>query len=113
MSDQPVKPWYQSMKLIAAAVALVLIFVNAWINHQTIDPNSVTQAVSIVIGAYIAAKAYEDGEQAKARVKAATPTTTLTTPAPNVTVTTTAAPNDPAIVTPGKPKPRVNLTGLE
>lgn len=108
METQP-KPWYASYKLIAAVVGVALIFANAFINHQTIDPNVVTQQVSLVIGAYIAAKAWEDGEQAKARaaihaanVTAAQPTPpTVGIDATNVNVTPTE-----------QPKPRVESIGL-
>lgn len=101
METQP-KPWYASYKLIAAAVGLVLIFVNAYLNHQTVDNNTVTLAVMGVISAYIASKAYEDSSQAQARatvtaanVTAATQasTTTISTPgASDVTVSTSDAP---------------------
>lgn len=97
------KPWYTSLKLIAAVVALVLIFVNALINRATIDPDTVTQAVAGVIGAYIFAKSYEDGEQAKARAKIeAAPTTTVTTPGgSDVTVTAPVEPTQPVVKTIG------------
>jgi hypothetical protein len=90
MQTQPyVKPWYTSLKLQAAVVALILIFANAIIFQEKIDPDAVTYAVGIVVSAYIGSKAYEDGEQAKARAKVdAPPVTTVSTPgASDVTVT--------------------------
>lgn len=89
----------QSRKLWAALVGLILIVVNALLNGEQIDPNTVTNAIMGIIAAYIAATAYEDGEKAKAEGK---PTTTIETPSDNVTVTTTEA----------KPKPTITNSGL-
>lgn len=96
------KPWYQSFKLIAGVVGLVLIFVNAFINRETIDPDTVTNAVMAIIGFYIASKAYEDGEQAKARAKVDAPqTTTVSTPGgSDVTVTAPSETTPPTLPQP-------------
>lgn len=80
----------QSRKLWAAIVGLVLVIVNAALNHAQVDPNTVTNAVMGIIAAYMASVAYEDGQKAKA--DAMQPTTTVTTPSDNVTVTTAETP---------------------
>lgn len=84
----------QSRKLWAAIVGLVFIVVNAALNQQQIDPNTVTNAVMAIVAAYIGATAYEDSQhvKAKATVDAAVvsaATTTVTTPgSSDVTVKT-------------------------
>lgn len=116
METKP-KPWYTSIKLQAAVVGLVLIFVNAIINHQTIDPNTVTTAVAAVVMAYMGARAWEDSEQAKARativaanVTAAATQATTTVSTPGGSDVTVTAPTDaaPVIV---RPQPVGNDTG--
>lgn len=87
----------QSRKLWAAIVGLLFIVVNAALNQEQIDPDTVTNAVMGIVAAYMASTAYEDGQKAKAEVA---PTTTLSTPSDNVTVSTS-----------GK-KPTVTSTGL-
>lgn len=79
----------QSRKLWAAIVGLVFIVVNAALNQQQIDPDTVTNAVMGIVAAYMASVAWEDGQKAKAE---ATPTTTIETPAANVAVTTSDTP---------------------
>lgn len=79
----------QSRKLWAAIVGLVFIIVNALLNQQQIDPDTVTNAVMGIVAAYMAATAWEDGQKAKAE---AAPTTTVTTPSDNVTVSTSETP---------------------
>jgi hypothetical protein len=82
----------QSRKLWAAIVGLVFIVVNAALNQQQIDPDTVTNAVMGIVAAYMAATAWEDGQKAKAT---AAPTTTIETPATNVAVTTSDTPTPP------------------
>lgn len=98
MSDNKFLWVLQSRKFWAAVVGLVFIVVNAALNQQQIDPNTVTNAVMAIVAAYIGATAYEDSQQAKAnatveaaQVSAAT-TTTVTTPSENVTISTEGAP---------------------
>lgn len=78
----------QSRKLWAAIVGLVLIVVNAVLNQQQVDPDTLTNAIMGIVAAYMAATAWEDGQKAKAEVS---PTTTVTTPSENVTVSTSDA----------------------
>jgi hypothetical protein len=73
----------QSRKLWAAIVGLILIIVNAVLNGEQLDPDTVTNAIMGIVAAYMAATAWEDGQKAKATVA---PTTTIETPAPNVSV---------------------------
>lgn len=85
----------QSRKLWAAVVGLVFIVVNAALNQQQIDPDTVTNAVMGIVAAYMASVAWEDGQKAKAE---AAPTTTVSTPGEsNVTVTAPDAPVQPVI----------------
>lgn len=67
----------KSSKFQAMLAGLITIILIAVINRQQIDPNVLSAAVTGLIGAYIAATAYEDGQKAKAEVA---PTTTITTP---------------------------------
>jgi len=84
----------QSRKLWAAIVGLIFILVNAYLNHAQIDPDTVTNAIMGIVAAYMASVAWEDGKKARAQ---AAPTTTVETPASNVTVTTTDAPAPPTL----------------
>lgn len=86
-------PVLQSRKLWAAIVGLVIILVNSWINHATVDQNTVTNAVMGIIAAYCAAVAWEDGKLHEAEaVMATAPTTTVSTPGGS-DVTVTAPPD--------------------
>jgi hypothetical protein len=76
----------QSRKLWAAIVGLILVIVNSVLNNEQIDPDAVTNAILGIVAAYMAATAWEDGQKAKAEVA---PTTTIETPASNVTVSAT------------------------
>lgn len=93
----------QSRKLWAAIVGLVFIIVNAALNQQQIDPDTVTNAVMGIVAAYMASTAWEDGQKAKA---AAAPTTTVSTPG---TSDVTVTPSD--TVTPTQPM--IGRTGLQ
>jgi hypothetical protein len=75
----------KSRKVWAAIIGLIVILVNAYINQEQIDPDTITNAVMGIVAALMASIAVEDGMKAKAEVA---PTTTIETPAPNVTVTT-------------------------
>lgn len=77
--------FFQSRKLWAAIVGLILVIVNALLNGEQIDPDAVTNAIMGIVAAYMAATAWEDGQKAKAQV---TPTTTIETPSENVQVVT-------------------------
>lgn len=89
----------QSRKLWAAIVGLVFIVVNAALNQQQIDPDTVTNAVMGIVAAYMASTAWEDGQKAKAL---AAPTTTVSTPGTSDVVVTPA----------DAPTPTVSRTGL-
>lgn len=92
----------QSRKLWAAIVGLIFIIVNAALNGEQIDPNTVTNAVMGIVAAYMASTAWEDGQKARAE---AAPTTTVTTPgASDVTV---IAPPE----TPVPPQPMMGRMG--
>lgn len=84
----------KSRKVWAAIVGLILIFVNATINEQQVDPDTVTNAIMGVVAALMASIAWEDGQKARAEVA---PTTTIETPSENVSVTTTEANPHPVI----------------
>lgn len=85
----------QSRKLWAAIVGLIFIFVNAFLNQQQIDPDTVTNAIMGIVAAYMAATAWEDGQKAKAE---AAPTTTVSTPgSSDVTVTPSDSPPTPTL----------------
>lgn len=90
----------QSRKLWAAIVGLVFIIVNAALNQQQIDPDTVTNAVMGIVAAYMAATAYEDGQKAKAE---AAPTTTVSTPGTS----------DVQVVATEPAKPYIGPTGLQ
>lgn len=86
----------KSSKFQAALAGLVALIIVALVNRQHIDMETVSALITALIVAYIGATAYEDGQKAKAE---AAPTTTVSTPAENVTVTATDA------------KPRVSDAG--
>lgn len=88
-----------SSKFQAAAAGILVLVILALVNHQQIDPNVLSGLVTALVAAFIGATAYEDGQKAKASVA---PTTTVETPASNVTVTTTDTPQPPA--PPASPK---------
>lgn len=75
----------KSRKVWAAIVGLLLIFVNAMLNEQQVDPDTVTNAVMGIIAALMASIAWEDGKKAEATTN---PTTTVSTPSANVEITT-------------------------
>lgn len=90
----------QSRKVWAAIVGLILIIVNAALNNQQVDPDTVTNAIMGIVAALMASIAYEDGQKAKAE---AAPTTTVSTPGTSdVTVTSETA-----------AQPFIGRTGLE
>lgn len=91
----------QSRKLWMAIIGFVSIL---WVSFQsgnTLDPDTVVNAILGIVAAYIAATAWEDGKQAEAvgRMTAAdiaASSTIVTTPgASNVTVSTTEQPQPP------------------
>lgn len=92
----------KSRKMWAAIVGLILIFVNAWLNEAQVDPDTVTNAIMGVVAALMASIAWEDGQKARAE---AVPTTTVTTPASNVTVST----SDDNLLVP--PQPMIGRMG--
>jgi len=65
----------QSRKLVAAIVGLVLMIVAAISNRQAIDPNTLVNAIMVVVSAYMGAVALEDGMTQRNANK-----TTVTTP---------------------------------
>jgi hypothetical protein len=75
--------FFQSRKLWAAIVGLILVIVNAILNGEQLDPDTVTNAIMGIVAAYMAATAWEDGQKTKATV---VPTTTIETPADKVNV---------------------------
>lgn len=87
----------QSRKLWAAVIGLVFIVVNAALNQQQIDPDTVTNAVMGIIAAYIAATAYEDGQKAKASDNK----TTVSTPGTSDVTVSTSEPAKPYIAPDG------------
>lgn len=91
----------QSRKLWAAIVGLALIIVNAILNGEQLDPNTVTNAIMGIVAAYMAATAWEDGQKAKAE---ASPTTTVITPGTS-DVQVMPSDNNP-------PQPFIDSTGL-
>lgn len=99
----------QSRKLWAAIVGFVSILWVAYQSGNSLDPDTVINAILGIVAAYIAATAWEDGKQAEAvatmaAADATANTTTVTTSGDSdVTVTATETP---------APKPRVDLTGL-
>lgn len=93
----------QSRKLWAAIIGLIFIIVNAALNQQQIDPNTVTNAVMGIIAAYMASVAVEDGMSARAD---AAPMTKVETPAMGGDVTVTTTPSDPPA------QPFIDRTGL-
>lgn len=56
----------KSRKFWAAIVGLVFILINAYLNQQQIDPDTVVTAIMGIVAAYIGAVAYEDGKQHEA-----------------------------------------------
>ena len=104
-------PVLQSRKLWAAIVGLVIILVNSWINHASVDQDTVTTAVMGIVAAYCASVAWEDGKLHEAEaVMAATPITTVSTPGGS-DVTVTAPPETPEPFVPPT-KPVVGNMGL-
>lgn len=55
----------QSRKFWAALIGLILIVVTAW-GQDPFPTDAVVTAIMGVVGAYVAAVAYEDGKQAEA-----------------------------------------------
>lgn len=113
----------QSRKLWAAMIGLILIIVNAALNQQQVDPNTLTNAVMGIIAAYLAATAYEDGETRKAAAMqsaaklAAAQLTESQLAAPKPVVVNVAAPGEPNITVTTTPSdtpapPFVDHTGL-
>lgn len=87
----------RSRKLWAAIVGLALIVVNAFLNQQQVDPDTLTNAIMGIIAAYMAAVAFEDGMAKKNANK-----TTIETPSENIEISTSEA----------KPKPTITSSGL-
>lgn len=86
-----------SRKFWMAAIGLVLILVTAW-NQDPYPADAVVTAIMGVVGAFIAATAWEDTARAKA---AAPPVTTVSTPGgSDVTV---IAPSDANAPVPPQP----------
>lgn len=97
----------QSRKLWAAIIGFISIL---WVSYQsgnTLDPDTVINAILGIVAAYIAATAWEDGKQAEAVGKMVEAenqqaTTTITTPGTsNVEVTNSDS------------KPRIGTMGME
>lgn len=87
----------QSRKLWSAIVGLIAILVTAWQSGAALDPDTVVNAIMVIVSAYMAAVALEDG-MAKRNAN----TTTVSTPGTSdVVVTPTDAPT-----------PTVSRTGL-
>jgi hypothetical protein len=93
MTESKILRALQSRKLWAAIIGFVSIL---WVSYQsgnTLDPDTVINAILGIVAAYIAATAWEDGKVAEAagRVSAAettASTTTVSTPGgSDVTVT--------------------------
>lgn len=80
------KPFQESRKVRAAAIALLTIIVTAILGHEKIDPDTVVNAIVLLASAYMGAVAWEDVATKKAMAQ---PTTTIETPAPNISVTAT------------------------
>lgn len=94
MSDNKMLWVLQSRKFWSAVVGLVAILYVAWAKGDTVDPNTIVNAILGIVAAYMGVTAYEDSQQAKAQatveaaqVSAAT-TTTVTTPSENVEIST-------------------------
>ncbi len=56
----------KSRKFWAAIVGLIFILINAYLNQEQIDPDTVVTAIMGIVAAYIGAVAYEDGKQHEA-----------------------------------------------
>lgn len=61
--------WLNSRKVRTAIAALVTILLTAWVNGETVDPNTIIQAVAAIAMALMGAVAYEDGKKAEAAAK--------------------------------------------
>lgn len=98
MSDQHPPIYYvlQSRKFWATLVGLILMIITAIVNKQPIDPNTIVNAIMILVSVYVGSVALEDGMS-----KGAVNKTKIETPAANVQVTTTDAPQPPASPTLG------------
>lgn len=56
----------KSRKFWAAIVGLIFILINAYLNQEQIDPDTVVTAIMGIVAAYIGAVAYEDGKHHEA-----------------------------------------------
>lgn len=83
----------QSRKFWSAVVGLLAILYVAWHSGVALDPNTVVNAIMGIVAAYMGATALEDG---LTNHGVGNPTTTVSTPAANVTLTTTDMPKPPA-----------------
>lgn len=86
----------KSRKVWAAIVGLIFILVNAALNQQGLDPDTVTNAIMGIVIALMGSIAYEDGQKAKAAIP---PTTTVSTPGAS-DVSVIAPPTETAAPTP-------------
>lgn len=97
MTESKILRALQSRKLWAAIIGFISIL---WVSYQsgnTLDPDTVINAILGIVAAYIAATAWEDGKQVEAagRMAAATTTATTTTVStPGGSDVTVTAPSD-------------------
>lgn len=92
MSENKIMWVLQSRKFWAAVVGLVAIFYTAWQSGGSVDPDTLVNAILGIVAAFMGATALEDGLTNRNAT-----TTTLTTPAENVTVQTSDKPANPMI----------------
>ena len=86
----------QSRKFWSAVVGLVAIVYVAWAKGDTLDPDTIVNAILGIVAAYMGATALEDGMSKQAEANAAT--TTVSTPSTSdVTVTATDTPPTPTL----------------
>lgn len=84
MTDNKFIRALQSRKVWAAIVGLVAILWTAYQSGVALDPDTVVTAIMGIVGAYIAATAYEDSQHAKANATVAAASLAATTPTPTV-----------------------------
>lgn len=106
----------QSRKFWAAVVGLVFIIVNAVLNQEQIDPNTVTNAILGIVAAYMGVTAWEDGKHADAQATVSAANVTAASQA-NVTTVSTPGESDVTVIAPtegDKPaQPVIGRMGLE
>jgi hypothetical protein len=60
--------WLESRKLRAAIVALITIFLTAWVSGEAVDPNVVIAAVATIASVLMGSIAHEDAARSRALV---------------------------------------------